>query len=165
MKYLALVVVLFAIFPRASFGQQNSKLLGHWKGKMYKGNTFKGEHLPVKAHFKRKDEKIEGTIHLQGATLPLQKIKVMKNDSVYFQMTQANKLGNVVAKFNCYFKTKSFITGRIHQRGRTFSFKLHRYKPKSKPDHRKENSKKLSDAYMENTPIFKIAVLPEHSSL
>jgi ribosomal protein L21 len=114
---------------------------------MYKGNTYSGEHLPIKAHFKRENGQIEGTIHIQGATLPLQKIKVMKNDSVYFQMTQTTKNGNVIAKFNCHFKKKSLITGKIHQLGRTFSIKLNRYKPKSKPDHHKNNLKEISGTF------------------
>jgi pimeloyl-ACP methyl ester carboxylesterase len=135
MKYTVLFLSIFIAFTQSAAAQQKNSLAGDWKGFINKGS----HHLPIKIHFNSNNDHLEGTIRVQGVKLPLQKIKILKNDSVYFQFaTNVN-----IAKFKGIRQSDSTMTGHYYQAGHQLKFKLKRYTPqpvkqKPKPYHHKD---------------------------
>ena len=127
MKYLSSLFTLFFILTHSLTAQQQPSLAGDWKGYI----NINGQHLTNKVHFDKQNNGYSGTIDIpqQGAMgLHLQKIRVTKNDSVFFEFEAG---GSGLAKYRGHFKTDSLITGSFHQNGYHFPFKIHRFTPVS----------------------------------
>jgi len=97
---------------------RDSELAGDWKGAIQTN-----EPLLIKTHFKKQNDKLKGTIEIQGVELPLQNIEETDDDSVHFEFGPANGL----ATFKGLFTSDSSITGEFMQKKFTFPFQLHRF--------------------------------------
>lgn len=116
-KRTSLILILFLCTPLITFGQHSLK--GNWKGYI----NIMGNHLTIKTHFKRADDKLTGTIDIpqQGANgLNLEKISPIQKDSVSFGFSA----GPGYASFTGTFSNDSTISGTFTQRGQHFPFKL-----------------------------------------
>jgi hypothetical protein len=121
--FLSLLLCTLSIPATA---QQSAILLGDWDGSI----TVQGTALPITTHFMG-DDSLRGTIDIQGATLPLQKISLNEQDSVFFEFATALN----VAKFKGELRSDSIINGQYHQAGQQFPFALKRMKQQAKkPD-------------------------------
>lgn len=111
-----IIISIFVVFVASSASAQSNRLAGEWGGNI-STPTVK---LHIKTNFTKADTGYTGSIELQGVTLPLYKISVTDEDSVFFEFHTAVN----VAMFKGVFKSDSIIAGQYHQAGYSFPFKL-----------------------------------------
>lgn len=120
-KTVSILLALMLGTPIMTFGQHS--LEGNWKGYI----DIMGNHLTIKTHFKKNEDKLSGTIDIpqQGAHgLHLQHILSSKKDSVSFGFPA----GPGYASFAGTFQSDSTISGTFTQNGQQFPFTLSRFK-------------------------------------
>src|SRR5699024_3322111 len=97
------------------------------------------------------EDTYSGTIDIpqqMGHDIPLQKVSVADDDSLFFEFMAGPGLAEFEGKFN----SDSTITGSFHHRGMQFPFKLKGYEPKA--DSAKKSAP-LSKAYNQKDMIIK----------
>jgi len=120
---LSLIFLFFIMNLQPAAAQHRPALPGYWEG----GISLQGTQLSIKTHFNKNEAGFNGTIDIQGVTLPLQEISVTDNDSVFFQFTA----GPGLAEFKGSFESDSTISGNYYQNNTHLTFKLKRYEQES----------------------------------
>lgn len=116
-------ILTFILLIFASIGHaQSSDISGDWKGQV----TILGQNRSFKTHFEKHNGRYNGTFIVQNHSFPFKKINVTKDDSVFLYIVKGM---NAKTHFKGLLQNDSLITGKMVQRGRTFKFKLTRYKP------------------------------------